>query len=500
MPRITLADLVRGTQGALVGGCLDGAVTGISIDSRTCAPGDAFFAIRGVRQDGHAFVGGARARGASAVVLTHLPPELMLPANFPVVLVDNTTHALQRLAAFHRRRLTLPVVGITGSNGKTTTKELTALVLSQRLRVLKAVGSFNNQWGVPLTLLALEPEHEAAVLEIGMNAFGEIAALAQIAQPSVGVVTSIAAAHLEGVGSLEGVQKAKGELVEAVPPDGLVVLNGDDPLVVALASRARGRVVTYGEMEGVDVRLHEVTMTAHGLAFRLSTGGTSVPVRLPLAGRHNAWNAAAAAAVGVGLGVSLTDAARALGHALPVKGRLVWREAAGVRILDDTYNANPASLRAALEALRDAVRTPGDPARGGPSGAREAPTGVGLGSPPAAANPGRTWVILGDMLELGAHAEPAHREAGTSVAALRVAGLATAGAGMRAAAAAARAAGCPDVAACENPEEAAAHVALRLRPGDRVLVKGSRAMRMERAVETLLARLGEGDSTQGAPC
>jgi len=473
---MTIADVVRGTQGALLGRGLDGTVTGFSIDSRTCVSGDAFFAIRGVRQDGHAFIGNARARGASTAVVTHLPPDLVLPADFPVVLVDDTTHALQRLAAFHRRRHTLPVVGITGSNGKTTTKELTAAVLSARVRVLKAVGSLNNQWGVPLTLLGLEPEHEAAVLEFGMNAVGEIAALAQIAQPTVGVITAIAAAHLEGVGSLEGVQKAKGELVEAISPDGLVVLNADDPLVTALASRARGRVVTFGLAEAADVRLRDVRVTEDGLAFTLEAWGTSAPVRLPLTGRHNAWNAAAAVAVGVAVGVPIMDAATALGHAVPVKGRLLWREAAGVRILDDTYNANPASLRAALDALRDS---------GG-----VAPRGAA----------GRAWVILGDMLELGTHAASAHHEAGAWVAALHVAGLATAGVGMRAAAAAARSAGCPDVAAYDTPEEAAAHVAERVASGDRVLVKGSRGMRMERAVETLLARLGGSGPTRGVQC
>jgi UDP-N-acetylmuramoyl-tripeptide--D-alanyl-D-alanine ligase len=327
VPRLTIAELVRGTQGALVGGRLEAVVSGVSIDSRTCGAGDVFFAIRGPRQDGHAFVGHARARGAGAAVVTHLPPDLVLPPDFPVVVVEDTTSALQRLGAFHRRRQALPVVAVTGSNGKTTTKELAAAVLARRLRVLKAAGSLNNQWGVPLTLLGIEPDHQAVVLELGMNAFGEIAALAQIAQPTVGVVTVIAPAHLEGVGSLEGVQKAKGELVEAIAPDGVVILNQDDPLVAALATRARARVVTYGRAATADVRLGDVTPVGDGLLFSLSAGGGSAPVRLPLCGRHNAWNAAAAAAVGLSLGVSLADAAGALERVVPVKGRLVWREA-----------------------------------------------------------------------------------------------------------------------------------------------------------------------------
>jgi UDP-N-acetylmuramoyl-tripeptide--D-alanyl-D-alanine ligase len=462
VPHFLITDLVRGTQGALAGGRLDGTVTGVSIDSRTCRPGDAFFAIRGAHQDGHAFVASAQAHGAAAAVVTHLPPDGGLPPGFPVVLVDDTTRALQRLAAFHRRRHALTVVGITGSNGKTTTKELAAAVLARRFRVLKATGSFNNQWGVPLTLLEIEPEHQVAVLELGMNACGEIATLAGLARPSVGVVTTIAAAHLLGVGSLEGVQEAKGELVEAIPPDGVVVLNGDDPLVSALASRARGRVLTYGRTETADVRLGDVTVAGDGLTFTLVSGGAPVPVRLPLAGRHNAWNAAGAAAVGVALGVPLPDAALALAQAAPVKGRLVWREAGGVRVLDDTYNANPTSLRAALDALLDGwERRPGR----------------------------RLWVVLGDMLELGPHDERAHHDAGAWVAALPVDGLATAGPRTRGTAAVARAAGCPDVASFDAPEDAATHVLTRVAPGDRVLVKGSRGMRMERAMDVLLGGL-----------
>jgi UDP-N-acetylmuramoyl-tripeptide--D-alanyl-D-alanine ligase len=460
VPHLTLAELVRGTQGALVGGRLDTVVTGVSIDTRTCRPGDAFFAIRGAHQDGHAFVGQARTRGAACAVTTRIPAGLGAESDFPVVLVDDTTAALQRLGAAHRRRFAIPVIAITGSNGKTTTKELAATVLSARRRVLKPVGSYNNQWGVPLTLLALEPEHEAAVLEIGMNAFGEIAALAQLCQPTVGVVTSIAPAHLEGVGSVEGVQKAKGELVEAIPPDGVVVLNADDPLVLALGARARGPVVTYGQADRADVRLGDLALADRGLAFRLFAGGAKADVRLPLAGRHNAWHAAAAAAVGLALGVPLDETSAALALATPVKGRLVWRDAGGVRILDDTYNANPVSVRAAFDALR------------------EAPGG------------GRCWLILGDMLELGAHTETAHREVGTWAAELPVAGVVAVGPSMRLAAETARAAGCPEVATFASPEDAAAHLMPRLAHGDRVLVKGSRGMRMERAVDALLAGLG----------
>jgi UDP-N-acetylmuramoyl-tripeptide--D-alanyl-D-alanine ligase len=470
VPRLTVADLVRGTRGALVGGRLEACVTGVSIDSRTCPPGAAFVAIRGSRLDGHAYVADARARGAAAAVVTRLPPDVEPGGDLAVILVDDTTLALQRLAAFHRQRLAPAVVGITGSVGKTTTKELAAAVLGRRYRVLKASGSLNNQWGVPLTLLALEPEHDAAVLELGMNAPGEIAALAELVRPGVGVVTAVAAAHLEGVGSLEGVQRAKGELVEAIPADGTVVLNADDPLVLALAGRARGRVVTFGRAAGADVRVGQVALAAGGLRFRLEAAGQAAEARLPLAGRHNALNAAAAVAVGLALGVPLAAAAAALGEAVPAKGRLAWSEAGGVRLLDDTYNANPASLAAALATLGEA----------GPGG--------------------RAWAVLGDMLELGAHAEAAHREAGGRAAAVPLAGLATAGPLMRLAAEAARAAGCPAAAAFDTPEAAAAWVAARLAPGDRVLVKGSRGMRMERALEALRRALAVPPAPEAARC
>jgi UDP-N-acetylmuramoyl-tripeptide--D-alanyl-D-alanine ligase len=475
VPRLTVSELVRGAQGALLGGRLDAVLGGVSIDSRTAAPGDVFFAIRGAHQDGHAFVGNARARGASAAVVTRLPAGIAAGPDFAVVVVDDTTRALQRLAAAHRQRFTLPVVAITGSNGKTTTKELAALVLAERWgarwQVLKPVGSFNNQWGLPLTLLALGPEHGALVVELGMNAPGEIAALARLARPGVGVVTSVSAAHLEGVGSLEGVQQAKGELVEAIPADGVVVLNGDDPLVAALAERARGRVVRYGLAPGADLQLEVVRTRADGVDFTLRHQDAAVDVQLPLPGRHNAWNAAAAVLVGLVLGVPLAAAPRALAAARPVKGRLVWREAGGVRLLDDTYNANPTSMRAALEVLREAG------ARGG-----------------------QAWVLLGDMLELGGQTEAAHRQVGAWVAGERPGGFAATGPAMRLAAEAARAAGCAGVATFDAPEDAARHLAERIRPGDRVLVKGSRGMRMERAVDALLAQLGGAAPARSAAC
>ncbi|MBI2461913.1 MAG: UDP-N-acetylmuramoyl-tripeptide--D-alanyl-D-alanine ligase [Candidatus Rokubacteria bacterium] len=464
MPHWTMADLLHATEGTLIGGDAARSATGVSIDSRTLRPGEVFFAIRGPRHDGHDYLAQAIERGAAAAVVSRRPERLAPPVGFPVVLVEDTTPALQRLATHHRRGRRLPVIAVTGSNGKTTTKELIAAVLGEERSVFKAPGNLNNHWGLPLALLGLEAHHEAAVLEMGMSGFGEIAALCRIAQPTVGVLTTIAPAHLETLGSVAGVQKAKGELVEAIGPDGVVVLNADDPLVAALGREARGRVVRYGRAEGAEVRLlGAVVASADGLEFSIGFGGVAQPVHLPLAGEHNAGNALAAAAVGLALGLAPAVIARGLAKVAPLKGRLQWRDAHGVRLLDDTYNANPGSVRAALDTLR------------------------------AAGGPGRVFVVLGDMLELGTHTEAAHREAGRWVAGLPADGLLTLGPAARLAAAAAQAAGCPDARALESAETVAAALAERLAPGDRCLVKGSRGMRMERVIERLLPLLARRD-------
>jgi UDP-N-acetylmuramoyl-tripeptide--D-alanyl-D-alanine ligase len=458
MPQFTVQEIVRATQGALVAGDLGVPVTGVSIDSRTLTVGEAFFAIRGHRLDGHAFLADAAGRGASCVVVEALPDEV--PANVPLVLVEDTTRALGRFAAWHRARFTVPVVGVTGSNGKTTTKELAAAVLATRWEVLKPERSLNNQWGLPLTLLRLGPEHGAVVLEIGTNRPGEIGALAAIAQPTLAVVTTVAAVHTEFLGGLDGVAQEKADLVRAVKPEGAVVLDADDPRVAAMARETAARVITYGRAPTATVRLAgEVVEDERGLTFTLETPAGRVPVTLALAGRHNAANALAAAAVGVALDVSPADLARGLAAVAPVAGRCVWRPAGDVTVLDDTYNANPASLRAALDTL-------------------------------AAGRRGRrAVVVLGDMLELGALTDEAHREAGRRVAAAGVAEFVGFGRAAALAVETARAAGLAEARHTSTFEDTVAHLLKRVTPGDVVLVKGSRGMRMERVVDALLAQL-----------
>ena len=270
MSAFSVQDIVRATQGALVTGDLSVPVTGVSIDSRTLIVGDAFFAIVGHRLDGHAFLGEAAGRGAACIVVHALPDDV--PASVPVVLVDDTTRALGRLAAWHRAKFAVPVVAITGSIGKTTAKELTAAVLATRWHVLKPASSFNNQWGLPLTLLRLGPEHQAAVVELGTNQRGEIATLAAIARPTVGVVTVVAPVHTEFLGSIEGVREEKAALVRALGPDGVAVLNADDPRVASMARDCAGRVVTYGLAAGATVRAAgDVVDGETGLRFTLES-------------------------------------------------------------------------------------------------------------------------------------------------------------------------------------------------------------------------------------
>jgi len=461
VPPFTVQDIVRATQGALVAGDLGVPVTGVSIDSRTLGVGEAFFAIRGYRLDGHAFLADAASRGAACLVVQALHDDV--PANVPLVLVEDTTRALGLLAAYHRARFSIPVVAVTGSNGKTTTKELIAGVLGVRWQVLKPSGSFNNQWGLPLTLLRLAAEHQALVLEIGSQHPGEIAALAELARPTVAAVTTIAHAHTEFLGSLDGVRAEKVALVRAVGAEGRVVLNADDPRVAGMARDARAPVITYGRSAAADVRATgEPVEDARSLTFTLESGGARAPVTLAFVGRHNVTNALAAAAVGVALGWPLDEIARGLGEARPVAGRCVWRDAGGVRILDDTYNANPVSVRAALET----------------AAARR-----------AAAPSGRLVVVLGDMLELGAITDEAHQEMGRAVRAAGADEFVGVGRLARLAVEAARAAGLAAAHHATTFEDTVAHLLKGVTRGDVVLVKGSRGMRMERVVDALVARL-----------
>ncbi len=459
MPRFTVRDLLRATHGALVAGDLAVAVSGVSIDSRTLAVGDAFFAIRGHSLDGHRYLADAAGRGAACFVVHALPDDV--PSTVPLVMVDDTTKALGRLAAWYRGRYTIPVVAVTGSNGKTTTKEMIAAVLATTWSTHRPEGSFNNQWGLPLTLLAVKPEHEAIVVELGANQPGEIAALAAIARPTVGVVTTVAAVHTEFFGSLDGVRDEKAALVRALGADGHAVLNADDARVAGMASETAASVVTYGRAKRARVRaVGDVAEDEHGLRFTIELDGRRQPVRLAFAGRHNVGNALAAAGVGVALGLPLETIARGLEAARPAKGRCIWRHAGGVSVLDDTYNANPVSVAAALETV-------------------------------LAHRAGRRLVVvLADMLELGAVAEDAHREVGRHVGRLAPDVFIGVGPHMALAVEEARGAGVVHAYHATTFEDTMAEVGKRVEPGDVVLVKGSRGIQTDQVIDRLVGEFG----------
>lgn len=426
---------------------------GVSIDTRAIQPGQLFIAIRGKRFDGNEFVAEAFRRGAAAAVVDRRPPAGVPGNSGPVWQVPDTLAALGKLARFHRDRFQPDLVAITGSSGKSTTKTMLAHLLSEDRDLLATPGTQNNRIGVPLTLFQLHAGHRAVVLELGTNQWGEIRTLAEISRPTVGVVTNIGPSHLETFGDLEGVLKAKGELWKALEPSAVLVLNGDDPLLARAGASLRRKVVWYGTGPAAEVRATEIRLSAGGgsSSFRAN----EVAVNLPVPGRHNVMNALAALACAKVLGMDLDSAAQRLGSFAPLPGRLNVSERDGLLILDDSYNGNPASLRAALEVMRE-IRRPG----------------------------GRKVVALGDMLELGEGAQELHAEAGRQIMEHGADALVTVGRLAGRALAAAREAGLSTQAGWpfEAPEQAGEFLAGFLRPGDLLLLKGSRGTQMEKAL------------------
>lgn len=435
-------------------------VTGISTDTRAIRPGDAFFALVGERFDGNQFAEKAIDLGAALVVVSRENVARTCSERVPVVLVEDTLTALWNVAAEYRRGFDIPVVAVTGSAGKTTTKDMIHAVVNTRLRTLKTQGNFNNEIGLPLTLLGLDRSYEAAVVEMGMRGFGQIRNLARIAKPTVGVVTNVGDAHIELLGSRENIARAKAELVEELPSGGCAVLNGDDPLVAAMAARTRAKVVFYGIEEfkqgvtGFDLSRRLGGGTDFGIRF---PDGSEVRVYVPLPGTHSVYNALAAAAVAWHLGLGADAVAEGLGGIELSPMRMHIQRVLGATFINDAYNANPASMRAAVDALVQHA-----------AGAR-------------------TIAVLGDMLELGTIAEAAHRDIGRYVRRSRVDTLVTVGPLARFIADAAVDEGMDarNVFACGSTSEAARRLREILGAGDVVLVKGSRGMRMERVIEEI---------------
>jgi UDP-N-acetylmuramoyl-tripeptide--D-alanyl-D-alanine ligase len=434
----------------------------VSIDSRTITPGDLFFAIKGPRFDGHDFLADVAAKGALAAVVHRDAPA---PEGLPLLQVADTTAALAALGQHRRRQAAIPVVAVTGSAGKTTTKEMTAALLARRGPVLKTEGNLNNQYGLPLTLLRLQPEHRHAVLELGMSAAGELRALSRLARPDVAVITMVAPVHLEFFASVDAIADAKAEILEGLGESGLAVLNGDDPRVrrVGEAFRARGgKVAWFGRDRSYAASAENWRGTVHGMRFDLRLGGRAVDVALPLPGPHYLSNFLAAAAAAHHLGLSAEEIAAAAVEMRPASHRgQVLRLGANVTVLDDCYNSNPAAVEAAVAALDMSA-------------------------------PGRRVAVLGDMLELGPTGPDLHREAGRKVAP-RLQAMVGVGALAPHFLEGAREAGLPADALTAFPDSAAAAAAVPslVRPGDAVLVKGSRGVRMETIVEAIASAFGK---------
>jgi UDP-N-acetylmuramoyl-tripeptide--D-alanyl-D-alanine ligase len=448
-----MSDVARAVNGRVAGD--DVVVDAVAVDSRAAGPGTLFVAIRGEHQDGHRFVPDALAHGAAGVLV-----ERVEDVRGPAVVVADAGEALLNLAADERTELSATVVGITGSTGKTCTKDFTAAALGGRFDALASPASFNNEVGLPLTLLSAGRGTEVLVCEMGARGVGHVARLCQVARPSIGIVTNVGVAHLELFGSRENIVRAKAELVEALPADGVAVLNADDPVVRGYATRTSARPVTFGLAEDAHVRAEDVTLGEDGRgAFTLVASGVRQHVELAVPGAHMVPNALAASACGIALGVTPAECATALKEAHVSAWRMeTFTTEGGVRVVNDAYNANPTSMQAALQSLRWMARPPR-----------------------------RAVAVLGHMAELGPISTQEHERVGELVARLGIDRVVTVGPPARAIAVAAVREGVEpeNVAPFEDPQAALADLRAWLRPGDVVLVKGSRVAGLERLAEGL---------------
>ncbi len=448
-------------EGTVIAGSGESLWRGAALDSRKVAGGELFFALRGESRDGHEFVADALARGAAAAVVQR---EVTAPGAGALIRVDDTFAALHALTRAVRRRVPRKLAAITGSIGKTTTKELLAAMLARRFRVAASPGNLNNLYGFPLSLLGIPDDTEWMVAEMGMSTPGELGRISRLGRPDVAIFTNVRPVHLEFFGTVRAIADAKAELFEGLAADGLVVANADDPEVARICGDRAQRVVWYGLERESEVRAEGVAAAPagrDGSRFRLVAGGESAEVELPLHGRYNVANFLAAAAAAHALGVAAEEIAAAAAAARPAAMRgVVHRLAGGTVVIDDSYNSNPEALARALES--------------------------------AAALPGaRRWAVLGEMLELGPGAPDFHARAGATAARLGFSPVVGVGEGARPLVDAARSAGVEGRWLADAAAAAAAAAAI-LEPGDVVLVKGSRGVGLEAVVRGLLAAGGGG--------
>ena len=465
----TMSDIIQATDGEVLTENTGGTFHRVSIDSRSVSDNNLFVAIRGENHDGHRFVNDAIEKGAKCILIsgekvTGFPLEEWNFRNIACVAVRDTTRALGDLAAFNRKRSNISVIGITGSNGKTTTRKMTAAVMRRKYNILWSRGNYNNEIGLSLTLLNLKADHQWAVLEMGANHPGEIGGLAQISRPNIGVITNIGPAHLEGFGSLEGVASAKGELLEYMSAESTAVLNADDLRVISLKENAPGKVMLYGASEKAEIRATLVEEKRLSTRFRLSLPLEEIYITLKVPGSFMVANALAAASVGYIAGLSAKDIQSALEDDFqPAPGRMnIFETVNKIHVIDDTYNANPDSMAAALITLKNLKRKQ------------------------------RAVFVAGDMFELGRFSESMHKNIGELAAEAGLDRLYATGAF---ASQIAEGAGEKGMASRNifvgSKAEILEDLAGWLSPGDWVLVKGSRSMGMEEIVEGLKRGTGE---------
>jgi UDP-N-acetylmuramoyl-tripeptide--D-alanyl-D-alanine ligase len=454
MDSLSLAQIAKLAGGSISADDTSALVSRISTDSRTLRARDLFVPLRGENFDGHKFIEQAAGRGAAGAIVEETWKG-KVPRGFALIRVADTLVGYQTLAANYRASLPLKVIAITGSNGKTSTKDFVAATLAKKFRVTKTEGNFNNHVGLPQTMLAANRDDEIAVWEIGMNHPGEIAALAKLAAPDVAIITNIGIAHIEFMGSREAIAEEKGALAEAVT--GTLILNADDALSEGIAKRTRARVLLAGIEKGA-VRATDISQHSTGSEFTILEGAHRCRAQLPVPGIHMVQNAMLAIAAGRVFGLSLEECAGGLASTPLTKARLQIREIDGIQFIDDSYNANPDSMKAALRTL---VELDAD---------------------------GRRIAVLGEMGELGAESERGHREVGEAAAELRIDELIAVGAAGAGIASAAQSAGLENSVAVDSAEEAAERLGRNAAPGDLILVKGSRTARMERVLEEFAKR------------
>jgi UDP-N-acetylmuramoyl-tripeptide--D-alanyl-D-alanine ligase len=456
MDSLTLSQIANFASADLSLGKSELTVIGISTDSRTLQQGDLFVALRGENFDGHQFVEKAGERGAVGAIVER-DWRGKTSKNFALIRVNDTLIAYQQIASRYRQTLSLKVIAITGSNGKTTTKDFVAAALGHRFRVTKTEGNFNNHVGLPRTMLEASSHDEIAVWEIGMNHPGEIAALAKLARPDVGIITNIGVAHIEFMGTRDAIAQEKGALAEAIAAEGTVILNADDPFSKKIAQRTRAKIIFAGTKEG-SVRATDLRQSASGSEFTILEGAHRCRAQLPVPGLHMVQNALLAVAAGRVFGLSIEDCAGGLVSAPLTKARLQIKTIRGVQFIDDSYNANPESMRAALATLAELETD------------------------------GRRIAVLGEMAELGTESERGHREVGEAAASFKIDELIAIGELAGAITESAQAAGLEKSRTVASTDEAAELLTDETAPGDLVLIKGSRAARTERVLEQFAKR------------